>query len=72
MQFEINSSINLIPKADWDYLNGSHFPFTRYAFLSALEASGAISAQTGWQAHHLLIFSGLKLISVSALSIILN
>ena len=36
MQFEINSSINLIPKADWECLNNHHFPFTGYALLSII------------------------------------
>jgi hypothetical protein len=64
MQFEINSSINLIPKTAWDRLNHHQFPFTSYAFLSALETSGAISAQAGWQAHHLVITDNNKLIAV--------
>lgn len=55
MQFEINHSINSISEADWDILNTSDFPFIRYAFLSALESSGAISERTGWQAHHLVV-----------------
>lgn len=64
MQFEINSAINLIPKADWDDLNSDSFPFTSYAFLSALETSAAISAKTGWQAHHLMVKDNNKLIAV--------
>tara|TARA_R110001592_G_scaffold140906_2_gene362045 strand:+ start:21236 stop:22375 length:1140 start_codon:yes stop_codon:yes gene_type:complete len=64
MQFEINSSINSIPEADWDALNTSNFPFIRYAFLSALESSGAVSERSGWQAHHLVIKDKNKIIAV--------
>jgi predicted N-acyltransferase len=64
MQFEINHSISSIPEADWDSLNTSDFPFIRYAFLSALEFSGAVSEKTGWQVHHLVIKDKNKLIAV--------
>mgnify|MGYP003636880158 CR=1 FL=1 len=64
MLFELNDSINSISKTDWDALNTSHFPFTTYAFLSALEASGAVSKRTGWQAKHLVVKDKDKLIAV--------
>lgn len=55
MHLEINHDLNSILEEEWDALNSSNFPFTRYAFLSALERSGAVSKQRGWMAHHLLI-----------------
>lgn len=38
--------------AEWDALAGSQ-AFLKHAFLHALEASGCVSANTGWQPHHL-------------------
>lgn len=36
---------------EWDALAGPQ-PFLKHAFLHALETSGCVSAQTGWQPHH--------------------
>lgn len=41
--------------AQWNALAGSDYPFLRYEFLNALEQSGGVSPQTGWQARHLLV-----------------
>ena len=52
-------SIAAIPSADWDALanpaGAERNPFVSHAFLHALEASGSVSAQSGWAPHHLLI-----------------
>ena len=40
--------------AEWDGLAGDD-PFTRHAFLGALEESGSATAETGWMAQHLSI-----------------
>tara|TARA_R110002072_G_scaffold105615_4_gene230934 strand:- start:27575 stop:28720 length:1146 start_codon:yes stop_codon:yes gene_type:complete len=64
MQFRIINAIQLISEKAWDSLNTSNFPFIRYAFLSALETSGAVSEKTGWQAHHLIVMDEDKLIAV--------
>jgi len=40
------------------------YPFIQYPFLAALEDSGSCSAENGWQAHHLLVFWGDKLIAL--------
>ncbi|MEM7803253.1 MAG: GNAT family N-acetyltransferase, partial [Chloroflexota bacterium] len=36
---------------------GDDYPFTSYAFLSALEESGSASTETGWTPHHLIVRS---------------
>ena len=36
----------------WDALIGTDYPFLRHAFLHALEASGSVSASTGWTPAH--------------------
>ena len=39
----------------WDALFGTDYPFTRHAFLSALETSGSVGPGTGWHPRHLLL-----------------
>jgi predicted N-acyltransferase len=41
--------------AQWDALAGTGDPFLSHAFLSALEASGSVGADTGWSALPILI-----------------
>jgi predicted N-acyltransferase len=43
-----------IPATVWDALAGTEYPFLCHAFLLALEESGCVSANTGWQPLHLL------------------
>lgn len=52
--FEISthSSIADIGEQRWQQLNKDAYPFTRYAFLHALEATGSVSPKTGWQPLH--------------------
>ena len=38
-----------IPAADWDACAGTGNPFVGHAFLSLLERSGSVAAETGWQ-----------------------
>lgn len=58
MQCNIHSSIANIPAACWDSLFDSENPFVKHAFLLALEESGCVNADTGWQAHHLELVDG--------------
>jgi len=39
----------------WNRLAGDAYPFLRHEFLSALEQSGSVSEQTGWEPAHLLV-----------------
>jgi predicted N-acyltransferase len=41
--------------AEWNALPGAEAPFLRHEFLSALETSGCATAETGWDAHHVLL-----------------
>ena len=50
-------SISEVSPEDWDRCAGTSHPFTRHAFLSALEDSGSATAQTGWYPQHLIIES---------------
>lgn len=52
MRIETHNSIDNIPATDWNRLAGSQ-PFLQHEFLAALEHSGSVSAETGWQPQHL-------------------
>jgi predicted N-acyltransferase len=41
--------------AAWDACAGDNNPFTRHAFITALEASGSAVPRTGWQAAHIVV-----------------
>ncbi|WP_193171598.1 GNAT family N-acetyltransferase, partial [Nisaea nitritireducens] len=47
-------SIHEIDPADWDACAGAANPFLSHAFLSALEDSGSVKAETGWLPQHLV------------------
>lgn len=55
-------SLGDVDRADWDAVAnppGQRYdPFLSWDFLEALERSGAVSPQTGWAPHHLLILDG--------------
>jgi predicted N-acyltransferase len=40
---------------EWNALPGADAPFLRHEFLRALETSGCATADTGWDAHHVLL-----------------
>ena len=52
-----------VPAAAWDGLLPSGQPFLRHGFLTALEDSGSVGPGTGWQAEHLLLWQGEKLLA---------
>jgi predicted N-acyltransferase len=55
MEFKTYLSIKDIPADDWDRLFASENPFTKHAFLLALENTQCVSADSGWQPRHLLM-----------------
>lgn len=44
-----------VPAAAWDGLFDSAYPFTRHAFLTALERNGCVGGRTGWEPCHLVL-----------------
>jgi len=52
----IITDFSTIDERDWNQLDHQDNPFLAYAFLSALETSGSVCTQTGWQAHHLCLY----------------
>jgi predicted N-acyltransferase len=44
-----------VAAADWDALDRSAHPFSRHAFLDALEATGCVGPDSGWIPAHLVV-----------------
>ncbi len=61
MNHRIVDSLDQVAAHDWNRLAGEGSPFTRYEFLSALEAHGCLGEKFGWWPQHLLVFYGGKL-----------
>jgi len=63
IQIRLIQGIDQIEAPDWDACAGPEQPFLSHAFLSALETSGSVSADTGWLPLHLAIERGGKLLA---------
>ncbi|GGW57626.1 GNAT family N-acetyltransferase [Alishewanella tabrizica] len=57
------ASLQHVTASDWDKLFAADFPFTRHAFLMALEQGGSVDGQTGWQSHHLTVWHDTQLVA---------
>ena len=55
LEAEFISSLDQISPATWDSLRCDGNPFTRHAFLHALEKSASVCAETGWLPQHTII-----------------
>lgn len=47
------SGLGEVRASDWDALFPATYPFTRHAFLRALETHGCVGGATGWEPNHL-------------------
>lgn len=61
MEFSTVARIADIPAENWDALFND-YPFTRHAFLHALETSGSVGGQSGWQPLHIVAYEGDNLV----------
>jgi uncharacterized protein len=52
---KVLESIHEVAPDQWDACAGGDDPFVGHAFLGALEDSGSIDGETGWQPQHLII-----------------
>jgi predicted N-acyltransferase len=52
---EVVPRIGDVPAAEWDSLDATGHPFTRHAFLDALECTGCVGPDTGWIPAHLVV-----------------
>jgi len=59
-------SITSVNEAEWDKLAGDN-PFTRHTFLRALESSGCVGADSGWEPFHLIGLQGTTLLTAAPL-----
>lgn len=61
-EVHVIASIGEVDAADWDVCAGQHEPDANptvsHGFLSALEDSGSVKAETGWQPQHLIVRDG--------------
>jgi predicted N-acyltransferase len=65
---KIHRAINEISPGDWNGLvTPDTFPFLEWEWLSALEESGSVSADTGWHPFHLGLWDGEKLAAAAPL-----
>lgn len=55
LSLHVVSSIGQVDAAAWDTCAGDSNPFVSHAFLSALEDSGSVSAEAGWQPQHVVL-----------------
>ena len=56
IQLRVIQSLSDIAEADWNaLLSPDAGPFLKYEFLNALEITGCVGANTGWQVAHLLV-----------------
>lgn len=55
MNLDIISNISKINPNIWDNINLDNHPFTSYGFLSSLEESKSVCAETGWQPQHIIL-----------------
>lgn len=53
LALKLHSRIDEIGETAWNALRPDDNPFTSYAFLEALEATGCVGERTGWQVVHL-------------------
>ncbi|WP_423186433.1 GNAT family N-acetyltransferase [Alishewanella sp. d11] len=57
------TSLNAISAPEWDSLFPTDYPFTRYAFLMALEQGESIGGNSGWHSQHLTLWQDEQLIA---------
>ena len=55
MRIRVLDNVSEVAAGEWNALAGGSHPFLRHEFLNALETSGCVSAETGWQPCHLLL-----------------
>lgn len=67
MKARFHPRLKDIPAAHWDALRGDDSPFLAHAFLSGLEEHDCATLRNGWQAHHLGLYDGVRLVAAAPL-----
>ncbi|MBS0377602.1 MAG: GNAT family N-acetyltransferase [Proteobacteria bacterium] len=63
---QIHSSIQELPAAAWNALGAAANPFTRHEFLAALERTGCVGGDTGWEPRYLALHDSRGLAAAAA------
>lgn len=66
-QIRFNDSIDKIASSTWNQLCASDYPFLQHAFLKALEDSGSVASETGWQPLHMSLEDQHQILAVMPL-----
>ena len=67
IEARFHAAIDQLPADAWDALRADANPFVSHAFLHALEKSGCIRPDWGWQAHHLGLYEDGRLLAAAPL-----
>jgi predicted N-acyltransferase len=67
LEARFHPRIDEVPAAAWDALRTDGNPFLSHAFLAALERTGCIRDDWGWQAHHLGLYEDDRLVAAAPL-----
>jgi uncharacterized protein len=67
MRLEVCSALTGVETSAWDALVGDASPFLEWGWLASLEASGCVSAATGWVPQHLTLWDGAQLVGACPL-----
>lgn len=65
MRCQIMRDIGAIAASQWDALVGDNNPFVEHAFLSLLESSESVGAESGWLPMHVTIWEGDNLLGAA-------
>jgi len=57
MRTTIVPNLNQVSPAAWNELRGTDNPFLRHEFLTALEQTGCVGPDTGWEPRHALLYA---------------
>ena len=67
IEARFHDRVSELPATAWDALRGDDNPFVAHAFLQALERTGCIRPEFGWQAHHLGLYQRGELLAAAPL-----
>ncbi|MDE2248417.1 MAG: GNAT family N-acetyltransferase [Xanthomonadaceae bacterium] len=66
-EIRFHAAIAELPAGEWDALRAEANPFVSHAFLDALERTGCVRPDAGWQPHHLGLHEDGKLVAAAPL-----
>ena len=61
MEIKFTDSIDSIDPEEWSSIINSDYPFLKHSFFNALEKSGCIGPESGWNPFYLLLYNDLSL-----------